>query len=124
LYQALIRHDYPGFARQTLGERRAAGFPPYSAQVVLRAEGRDADAVMGFLEAARTAGEKLERGVTLYDPAPALMSRVAHQTRAQLLAQAPAREALRRFLDAWLPRLAELPAKGLRWGVDVDPLES
>ncbi len=123
LYQALIRHDYPGFARQTLGERRSAGFPPYAAQAVLRAEGRDADAVMGFLEAAREAGENRVRGVSLFDPVPAYMSRVAHQTRAQLLVQSEAREPLRRFLDLWLPLLGDLPAKGVRWGVDVDPIE-
>ncbi|MBI5330760.1 MAG: primosomal protein N' [Betaproteobacteria bacterium] len=123
LYQALIRHDYPGFARQTLNERRAAGFPPYSAQAVLRAEGRDGDAVMGFLEAARETGEGQEKGVALFDPVPALMSRIAHQTRAQLLVQATARAPLRRFLDLWLPRLGGLPGKGVKWGLDVDPIE-
>ena len=127
IYQALAAHDYPGFAKQALGERREAGFPPYSSQVVLRAEGRDEPAVQAFLQAARDAGEEISRAqnsqVQLFDPVPALMRKVAHHTRMQLLAQADARPRLQAFLSAWHAHLHTLPAKGVRWGLDVDPLD-
>jgi len=123
LYGALSRHDYPAYAAIALRERRAADFPPFVAQAVLRAEGRDEDTVLGFLYAAREGGLALARGVTLFDPVPALMSRVANRHRAQLLLQSPARVRLQTFLDAWAPILATLPAKGIRWGLDVDPLD-
>ncbi|MEW5769183.1 MAG: primosomal protein N' [Pseudomonadota bacterium] len=123
LYQAVVAHDYPGYAKQALRERREADFPPYASQVVLRAEGRDEAAVQAFLQAAQATGMDLGGGVSLFDPVPALMSLVANRHRMQLLAQAPARASLQRFLDAWLPALHALPAKGVRWGLDVDPLD-
>jgi primosomal protein N' (replication factor Y) len=123
LYQAVVAHDYPGYARRALRERRDAAFPPFASQVLLRAEGRDEDRVLGFLAAARAAGEAHGRGVLLFDPVPALMSRVANSHRMQLLAQSPVRSRLQAFLDAWVPALAALPARGLRWSLDVDPLD-
>jgi primosomal protein N' (replication factor Y) len=124
LYQAVVAHDYPGYARQALRERRGADFPPYSSQVLLRAEGRDEQAVLAFLLAAQETGEALSDGITLFDPVPALMSRVANRHRMQLLVQSSARARLQAFLDAWLPALRELPARGLRWSLDVDPLDN
>ena len=123
LYQAVVAHDYPGYARRALRERRGADFPPYASQVLLRAEGRDEAAVQAFLMAARERGEALDPGVRLFDPVPALMSRVANRHRLQLLVQSRARPRLQAFLEAWMPALAALPARGLRWGLDVDPLD-
>jgi len=62
-------------------------------------------------------------GVTLFDPVPALMARVANRYRAQLLAQCGARARLQDFLKAWLAGVRELPGKGVRWSVDVDPVD-
>ena len=121
LYQAVVAHDYAGYAKQALRERRGADFPPYASQVLLRAEGRDEEGVLGFLTAAREAGEAVSQGVLLFDPVPSLMSRVANRHRMQLLAQSPSRARLQAFLDAWVPALGELPARGLRWSLDVDP---
>lgn len=123
LYQAVARHDYPGFAQQALKERQAADFPPYVSQVLLRAEARAEEDALGFLHAAREAGLRLGPGVTLFDPVPALMARVANRHRAQLLIQSGARARLRQFLDQWLPQLAGLPGKGVRWVLDVDPID-
>jgi primosomal protein N' (replication factor Y) len=123
LYQALLRHDYAAFAAQTLRERREAEFPPFSHQALLRADGRQLEAVLAFLLAAREAGLPLASGVTLFDPAPALMQRLAHRERMQLLAQSPSRARLRDFLGAWVARLRELPARGVGWSLDVDPLD-
>ncbi|HNQ04745.1 MAG TPA: primosomal protein N' [Thiobacillaceae bacterium] len=121
LYQAVVTHDYAGYARRTLRERRVADFPPYASQVLLRAEGRAEAAVMAYLQAARAAAQGLDAAVTLFDPVPALMPRVAHQHRLQLLVQCASRGRLQAFLDAWVPRLRALPASGVRWALDVDP---
>jgi primosomal protein N' (replication factor Y) len=123
LYQSLVRHDYPGYASLALKERRAAELPPFTAQAILRAEGQDAAQLLAFLQAARAAAQGLAKGIMLFDPVPALMSRVANRHRAQLLVQAGQRSALQAFLTAWMPRLAELPARSVRWGLDVDPID-
>lgn len=121
LYRAVVAHDYPGYARQALRERRGADFPPFSSQAVLRAEGRDEGAVQSFLLAAKERGEALDPGVQLFDPVPALMSRMDNRYRMQLLLQSRSRPRLQAFLDRWAPALNALPCRGLRWGLDVDP---
>jgi primosomal protein N' (replication factor Y) len=52
------------------------------------------------------------------------MARRADHFRAHLLIESGSRGPLQRFLAAWLPRLESLTApKGIRWSIDVDPLE-
>ena len=123
LYQAVARHDYPGFAEAALRERQAADFPPYAAQAVLRAEAKSEEAALGFLVAARELGLGLDAAVEIYDPVPALMHRVNASHRLQLLVQSVSRPRLQAFLATWLDALAELPARGVRWVVDVDPVD-
>jgi primosomal protein N' (replication factor Y) len=123
LYQAVSRHDYPGYAASALSERRAADFPPYVAQAVLRAEAAEEEAAIGFLLAAREAGVALGGGVELFDPVPALMQRIASRQRLQLLVQAANRKRLQAFLGNWLLSLEELPARGVKWVLDVDPVD-
>ena len=124
LYDALMRHDYAGFANATLAERRDAHLPPFVFQALLRAEARTLEAALAFL--ADAAGELdglpgAER-VTRYDPVPMTIVKVMHVHRAQLLLESASRAALQAALRAWLPRLRML--KGvLRWTVEVDPLD-
>ncbi|MFM2119975.1 MAG: hypothetical protein RL722_1443, partial [Pseudomonadota bacterium] len=65
LYQALKRHDYLAFAASQLAERQSAGLPPYSHLALLRAEAREADAAMDFLEAAAAEAEALAAALGL-----------------------------------------------------------
>jgi len=78
---------------------------------------------MAFLESARQLGQDTADGVLLYDPVPALMPRVANRERAQLLVQSGNRTRLQAFLAPWVAALRELKAGGLRWSIDVDPLD-
>lgn len=125
LYQALVAHDYASFANTQLDERRAAGFPPFTFQVLLRAESPQLDASLAFLKAAAAAAQSvLPEGVSLYDPVPMRMYRVMALERAQLLAESASRPALQAFLALWVVQLHALKApRDLRWHLDVDPLE-
>lgn len=123
LFQALAAHDYPRFAQAQLDERKSAGFPPFSFQALLRAEAPELAQSLAFLDAARLAAGEPD-AVTLYDAVPMRLTRLAHLERAQLLLESPSRPRLQAFLTGWLPRLRELPApRGLRWHLDVDPLD-
>ncbi len=125
LYRALADHDYGGFARSQLEERRTAGFPPFSHQCLLRAEAREMDQSLAFLNQARAAAEALAAAeVSLYDPVPMRLARLMNLERAQLLVESASRPALQAFLATWNESLYALrmPA-GLRWHLDVDPLE-
>jgi primosomal protein N' (replication factor Y) len=127
LYAALRAHDFDAFARAQLAERRSAGLPPYSSLALLRAEAKQADAALAFLDDARAAAlpQAQPLGVRLYAPVPPPLQRVAGVERLQMLLEADSRRALQRLLADWVPRLQPLKArhKGLlRWAVDVDPL--
>jgi primosomal protein N' (replication factor Y) len=136
LYQSLIKHDYDGFARYALDERKAAGLPPFAFQALLTAEAPELAQAVGFLAQARAESEggMLEGAddatraafarITLYDPVPLRVVRVANVERAQLLVESDHRLALQHFLHAWGTRLPALAsAARVRWHLEVDPLE-
>lgn len=128
VYQALVRHDYAGFAEYALDERRSAGLPPFAHQALLTAEGRELADAVAFLAQARDLSMQPELPaadrITCYDPVPLRVVRVADQERAQLLVESDNRPALQAFLRAWAPHLGQLPAVArVRWQLEVDPLE-
>jgi primosomal protein N' (replication factor Y) len=125
LYRALAEGDYGEFAREQLAQRRAARMPPFTHQALLTATARALPDALRFLESSREAGLGLEAApsVTLYDPVPMPLARLASEMRAQLLVEAARRAPLHRFLQAWLDQVRELKApRHLRWSIDVDPL--
>lgn len=125
LFAALMRHDYPGFAAQQLEERRVALLPPFTHQALLRAEARKLDDAMAFLRQAReiAATPALnDPRISLWDPVPMTMVRIAGTERAQLVVESPHRGALQRFLTQWMSELRTLRAP-VRWHLEVDPLE-
>ena len=124
IYAALKAHDYESFAADQLAERRSAGMPPFAALALIRADARTNAAAAGFLKAAASLARE-HAGVTVYEPVPPFVAKVADVERMQMLLESPSRVALQRMLSEWLPALQGLRAqhKGLlRWAVDVDPL--
>ena len=123
LYRALERHDFEGYARSLLEQRRRAGFPPFMYEAALRAEAPRLKAALGFLKAAADIAPAERDGITLYDPSPASLARIAGLERAQLIIQCPARPVLQRFLRGWSQTLYARPSRRVRWHFDVDPIE-
>ncbi len=125
LYAALVSHDYASFAATQLAERRVAAFPPFSHQAMLRAEAPQMEDAIAFLATARAWPGVTEcPGVTLYDPVPMRMARLANLERAQLLVESASRPALQQFLTAWREAVDGIRAPSrLRWHLEVDPLE-
>jgi primosomal protein N' (replication factor Y) (superfamily II helicase) len=121
----LVAEGYESFAASALIERREASWPPYSRLALLRAEARDSADLESFLGAAAEASRPLrDPSIQVLGPASALIARRADHFRAHLLVETAARSTLQRFLARWLPQIETLPApKGLRWSIDVDPLE-
>ncbi|MGH8704550.1 MAG: primosomal protein N', partial [Burkholderiales bacterium] len=62
-------------------------------------------------------------GVRIYDPVPHVITRRAGFERAQLLVQSASRAVLQEFLRAWCGQLFAAPSKGVRWHLEVDPIE-
>ena len=120
LYAAVARHDFDGFARGLLAEREQAGLPPFLYQAILRAEARQlADALAFLAEAAQCIAQP---GVTINDPIPMTITRVANMDRAQLLVESSSRPALQAFLRQWSTALRERKSR-VRWTLEVDPTD-
>ncbi len=123
LFDALRHQDYEAFAKDQLTERKQAGFPPFCHQALLRAEATQLETALAFLHQARKIAASFSSAVTLYDPVPAPMARLAGRERAQLLVQADARRDLQHFLHDWNEALMGIKARQVRWSLDVDPLD-
>src|SRR5690606_8251667 len=110
VYQALLRHDYAGFARHALEEREITGLPPFAYQALLTAEARELAQALAFLQQARDLATGSDfpgaSSLNLYDPVPLRVVRVANIERAQLLLESTSRPALQAFLTAWSSYLA------------------
>lgn len=120
LYGAVMAHDYRRFADGQLEERHQAALPPFVYQALLRAEARQLQDALDFL---LLAGASLEQpGITINDPIPMALTRVANTERAQLLIESPSRPALQAFLKAWLPGLRGIKTRA-RWSLEVDPVD-
>jgi primosomal protein N' (replication factor Y) len=120
--ERLTRDGYAGYAQWLLDDREASNLPPFSQMALLRAEAQAKPDVAAFLEAARGC---FPRGnATVMGPLPAMMERRGGRIRMYLAINAQDRSTLHRQIDAWLPRVRELPdARKVRWAMDIDPLE-
>ncbi len=120
LYSAVAAHDYDGFATQLLEERQQAALPPFLYQALLRAEAAELDIALAFLQDA--AGCLEHAGITINDPIPMTMTRVANVERAQLLIECPSRPALQAFLRDWIEVLRQMKTRA-KWSLEVDPVD-
>jgi primosomal protein N' (replication factor Y) len=120
LYGAVIAHDYDRFATTLLEERQHAGLPPFIYQALLRAEAKELQTALDFLQ---TASDCIEHpGITINDPIPMTMTRVANIDRAQLLIECASRPALQAFLSVWIDTLRDIKTRA-RWSLEVDPFD-
>lgn len=118
LYQAVLRHDYDGFAASLLKEREQAGLPPFMYQALLCAEARQLEQALDFLKMA--AERAVSSGVFVNEPVPMAMMRIGGMERAQLLVEAGSRAEMQPFLRAWMASLRAMKT-GVRWHIEVDP---
>ena len=123
LYQALVRNDYAGFAKGVLAERRQAGFPPFVFEAALRAESTDELRAQRFLRSAIDQSPHRSASIVVFDPVPMSLARLAGAERAQALVQSRSRPRLQAFLSEWSDALYRMPSHGVRWHLDVDPIE-
>ncbi len=121
LFRYLQRHDYAGYARELLAERKQLDLPPYTRQVLLRAEAKTMNAALAFLHRAAALAPATAE-VSVFSATPAPMARVANLERAQLLIQSSSRQALQALIKDWRPQLDTIKPRVARWSLDVDPL--
>jgi primosomal protein N' (replication factor Y) len=123
MLHALLRGGYPAVAESLLEERHVLELPPYSHQVLLRADALGRAEVDEFLAQAHL-GIGDPGDLRVAGPMPAPMPLRAGRHRGQLLVEADTRARLHAFLRPWRQALAGLPAaRKVRWSLDVDPID-
>ncbi|HEX5305877.1 MAG TPA: primosomal protein N' [Dyella sp.] len=123
LLRSLLAHGYGVAARALLAEREQVALPPYSHQILLRADAHERAAVDAFLAAA-AAALPADHGLQLAGPMPAPMALRAGRHRGQLLLEASGRAQLHAVARPWQRTLGSLPtARRVRWSLDVDPID-
>lgn len=121
----LTQQGYRAFAEQQLSERRLLDLPPYAPCALIRADAARLDQAEAFLAAIKDVLAHSDVGGQRIGPLPAPMTRRAGRYRASLILQAPRRADLHRQLQLACATAEPLKkAGGLRWSVDVDPIEA
>ncbi|QIQ20268.1 primosomal protein N' [Zophobihabitans entericus] len=127
LLTTLLKQGYNAFAKQTLQERQLTCLPPFSYQMLIRAADKNNRRAPEFLQKiydwlkANTSDSNL----WLIGPMPAPQPRKASYYRWQLLLQHQNRRALQLMMEQLIGQIEFWPeAKGMRWSIDVDPIES
>ena len=122
----LREHNFAGFAKAALVERKTAGYPPYVRFALMRAESTQSDAPIRFLQSVALAAENYasRSAVEIMTPVPSPMERRAGRFRAQLLVRSKDERRFHCFLEDWVQGIeTSRTAARVRWSLDVDPQE-
>lgn len=124
LLNTLIHQGYQAFAQTALAERKNAGLPPYSYQVLLRTLSNEKNIAFEFLLAVSELINQQANGTWVLGPVVAPMVKRAGKFRLQLLLQHRQRKQLHQLLNWLMPKILKLKqARKVRWSLDVDPID-
>ena len=119
-YHDLLTNNVDQCWQRLSQERRAAQLPPFTYCALLRATSESEAALnIFFNHALKVARDINPIGVSLFDPVPSPIAKVAQRHRWQLLAQSNVRSALHQFLSQWKNALSA--KENIRWSLEVDP---
>jgi primosomal protein N' (replication factor Y) len=116
--QALAAQDRDAFVAAEMGEREAAGLPPFGRLAAIIASGPDLAVLDAYVKALAAAAPNVE-GLEVYGPADAPLGLIRGRRRKRFLVRADRSVDLQAFLAAWKAR-AKVPSS-VRVTIDVDP---
>ena len=120
------KHDYEGFMKVELAERKALGYPPFGRMLMLRVSGMRQETTR---DAADETARELSRivaahGIRVLGPAPSPIVRVKRRFHYQILLVAPPAFPFGKDFPEQLRLLREKVRKGgVRLEADVDPYQ-
>ncbi len=124
ILNALISHGYPAFANSLLQERSTLALPPYAHVAVVRADATTLQATDDFLRQVREGAGMPGNRAQVMGPLPAPVTRKANRFRSSLILIAHSRKQLHTLLERARLHAEGLKSdRGLRWSIDVDPLD-
>ncbi len=125
LLHLLIKQGYSAFAQESLAERRIAQIPPYRYAALIRAESKNEEYSLAFLQMAAQHWQDFGKTeIDFWGPTPAPMQRRADFYRAHLVLLCDSRVALQQQIRPWWQWLFKQQRQfSLRITLDIDPLE-
>ncbi|WP_395479927.1 primosomal protein N' [Candidatus Curculioniphilus buchneri] len=127
LLKTLLNHGYMNFANQALEERRQAGLPPFTSQVLFRANdynNREAGFFLSQLYQLLDNSPLRDNLLRLMGPIPALVPKRGGRFYWQLFLLHPSRFQLQRLITAILPSINKIfHSHKVKWSLDVDPVD-
>ncbi|MBF0785568.1 primosomal protein N' [Muribacter muris] len=126
LLNSLLNQGYAAFTEQALKIRQIMGLPPFSAQVLFRATGKENQKVADFLQQLTACLQQIGEqqgveGLQFLGPMPAPMAKKAGHYRWHLLVQHSSRTILQRLLDYFDRHRAAFVRNDIRLTLDIDP---
>ncbi|NKB33397.1 MAG: primosomal protein N' [Pseudomonadales bacterium] len=124
----LGQESYSVLAKILMEERKIAAMPPFYQLALIKAEGPQLKTTLEFLKRINTFSNDLiqhsNSSVLAIGPVPTPMEKKAGRFRSHLLFKAKTKSSMQRFLAQLVYQIDQLkPVKGLRWSLDVDPLD-
>lgn len=128
LIQAIVNYDYNGFAKILFKERKISGLPPFSHQILWRAESNTLKACLEFLtkikQLAVTMSIEKNNPCKIFGPIPAIMEKRKKKFHARLLFQHTNRMILQDINHRIVKYLDDGKIlSSIHWSIDVDPKE-
>ncbi len=118
--QLATSQDYPAFFEKEIDFRQKMRYPPLIAMVNVVVRGKSYDAAMeAAADLARRTEERATGGFVILGPAPAPLTKLRGEHRAQFFLQGTSRVAMRTALRE---ALAASPEIARRASVDIDPI--
>ncbi len=122
--QRLLQQGYGHFAETLLSERQQINLPPYTYFAVFRAEARNADNAIHFLNTIKKMHDHSATSLNLLGPVPAILAKRKGYYCQHLLVKANERKTLQQFLKQALAKIEQSKLnRSVRWIVDIDPVE-
>ncbi|PIZ04317.1 MAG: primosomal protein N' [Gammaproteobacteria bacterium CG_4_10_14_0_8_um_filter_38_16] len=122
LLKKLFQEPYFKFAQAILDERLQTRLPPYVYMTLFRAEGKSKERVHAFLLGVKN--NLSQQPIEIMGPFPSAMEKKAGVYRAQLFLQSGNRNTIKQSISHFLDRQEkQKKLMGVKWIIDVDPME-
>jgi len=124
-WEALFEGGYKRVAEETLAEREAASWPPFSYLALIRASSHKKNFTWDFLNSSYQIIEKDKlNDINILGPISAPMERKAGKFRGQLLLQCENRKSLHKQISLFIQKIERKKCTHrVKWSVDIDPVE-
>lgn len=122
LFSFLKNQDYQAFADNELAQRKQFNAPPTVYAAAIRADAVKIQDALSLLNNALQ-NFRLPEQVTVYGPAPQLMTRLAGRERVQLFLESPNRQALHAAVTQFSQQLNDSISGDIRVSIDIDPYD-